>query len=117
MSDLDLSTQGGKQGNANLVYILYLVNFIIPFTGIVGVVMAYLGKDEADAVTKSHYINQIHIFWKGMLYSFIAVILCFIVIGIILLPLVLVWFVVRIIKGMNSLGKGEVYTQASSWLF
>lgn len=116
MSEFEVSPTGGNKGNANLIYILYLVSLLVFITSIVGVVMAYLNKDDADPVTKSHYINQIHIFWKSLLYSFVSVILMFVVIGIPMLLATVVWYIVRTVKGMNELGKGNAYPNPQSWL-
>ncbi len=116
MSDFEVSPTGGNKGNANLIYILYLVSIIVGITSIIGVVMAYLNKGEADEVTKSHYINQIHIFWKGLLYGLVSTFLIALVIGIPMLIATLVWYIVRCIKGMNELSKGNPYPNPQSWL-
>ena len=115
MSDFEVSPTGGNSGNANLVYILYLVGLLVGITSIVGVIMAYINKGEADEVTRSHYINQIHIFWKFLLYTFVSVILSVVLIGLITLIVAIVWYIIRIIKGMNALGRGEAYPNPQSW--
>lgn len=117
MSDIEVSTQGGSKGNANLIYILYLVSVVSGITALVGVIMAYIGMDEADDVTQSHYRNQIHIFWKGLLYGVISALLVMVVIGLPMLLATLVWYIVRTAKGMDKLSKGQAYPNPESWMF
>lgn len=112
-----VSMEPKDSGNANLIYILYLVSIVVGITAIIGVVMAYMAKDEAPDWLRSHYNNQINIFWKGLLYSIIGGILCVIMIGFIILLFALIWYIVRTVKGMQSLSRGEPYPNPSSWLF
>lgn len=115
--ELDISVNQGSAGNANLIYILYFASIIVGVTSIVGVVMAYLGRGEADPVTKSHYDNQIGIFWKGLLYMFAGILLSVILIGVLILLASFVWFVVRNVKGIQALSKGEPIANPRSWGF
>ena len=112
-----ISTNPGESGNANLIYILYLAGLVVGVTAIVGVVMAYMAKDAAPDWLKSHYHNQINIFWKGLVYSLVGIILAFILIGFLVLLFARVWYIVRIVKGMQSVSKGEAYPNPSSWGF
>ncbi len=84
-SEPPISTNPNERGNANLIYILYLVACVVGVTAIVGVVMAYMGKDEAPDWLKSHYHNQINIFWKALLYSVIGAVLSIILIGLLIM--------------------------------
>ncbi len=112
-----ISLNPGESGNANLIYILYLVGLAAGITAVVGVIMAYVSKDQAPEWLKSHYRNQIHIFWKGLVYSIIGVILCVILIGFLILLAAVIWYIVRVIKGMQALSKGEAYPNPESWTF
>lgn len=117
MSDFEVSTQGGSKSNANLIYILYLVSVVVGITALVGVIMAYIGMEEADDMTRSHYRNQIHIFWKGLLYSIVSALLVMVIIGLPMLLATLIWYIVRTVKGMDKLSKGQAYPNPDSWLF
>jgi len=116
-NETDISIQGGSSGNANLIYILYLASIIVGITGLVGVIMAYVGKGEADQVTLSHYQNQIGIFWKSFLFFVVSFFLMFILIGFITFLVALVWYIMRNIKGMQALGRGEAIANPGSWGF
>ena len=79
--------------------------------------MAYIAKDDAPDWLRTHYNNQINIFWKGLLYSVVSAVLCVILIGFLLLLLTLIWYVVRIVKGMQAISKGEAIENPGSWGF
>lgn len=113
----EISMQGGNAGNVNLIYILYLVSIAVGVTGLVGLVMAYIGKDGADELTTSHYNNQINIFWKTLLFSVISFVTMFILIGFLLMIATLVWYIIRVVKGMQALGRNEPIANPGSWGF
>lgn len=112
-----ISTNPNERGNANLIYILYLVAIAFGLTAIVGVVMAYMGKDDAPDWLKSHYHNQINIFWKGLLYMVIGAVLMVVLIGFLIMLAALIWYIVRIVKGMQALSKGEAIENPANWSF
>ena len=76
------NTFKGEAGNANLVYILYLVGVVVPFLPLVGVVIAYVVKSNASEWVQAHHRFQIRTFWIGLLYGFISLLLTMVVIGI-----------------------------------
>ena len=100
---------------ANLIYILYLIGLAVGITGIVGLVMAYMNRSTAPAWVQSHYTFQIRTFWIGILGSAIGVALIFILIGFVVLLAVLIWYVIRCIKGMQYVGRREAYPNPKSW--
>ena len=86
-------------------------------TSIVGVIMAYVNRSDAPQWLESHYRFQIRTFWIGMLYGFISMLLTSVVIGFALLLLVLVWWIVRCVKGMRALGERKPVENVESWMF
>ena len=112
-----ISVDPNTKGNANLIYILYLVGIVVGITPIIGVIMAYRGKGQGNAVLDSHYNNQIHIFWKGLLYSVIGIVLTAVLIGVLVLLAALIWYIVRCVKGMQALSAGQPIENPGSWLF
>lgn len=112
-----ISIEPGSRGNANLIYFLYIVAPVFfQMLALVGVVMAYLGKGKGDALVENHYRNQINIFWKMLLYCVVSGLLTFILIGLLLFLAALVWYIVRIVKGMQALVAGEMVENPGSWL-
>jgi len=99
-----------------IIYALYLANFIIPFTGLIGVIMAYINKGE-DNYLQSHYQFQIRTFWIGLLYAIIGALLTVVIIGWLILLFYFVWVIVRCVKGFKYLGKQEPMPEPTSWMF
>jgi uncharacterized membrane protein len=102
---------------ANIIYILFLVNIIVPFTALVGVIMAYVNKSDSPVFMQSHYQFQIRTFWIGVLYGFIGALLTAIFIGWLVLLFTLIWWIVRCVKGMQQLGKQAPMPNPTSWMF
>src|SRR5215470_12407262 len=97
--------QSGTGENAKIIYILYLVGILVGVTAIVGVIMAYVNKDTAPDWLKTHYQYQIRTFWISLLYWFVSCLLCFILIGFVLLVVVLVWWIIHCVKGLQGIEK------------
>ena len=98
---------------ALVIYVLYLIP--IGITHIVGLVMAYVARDTAPEWLRSHYTFQICTFWIGLLYFGIAGVLCVILIGFALLPVVAIWFIVRCALGLVRLSQRQPYPNPNSW--
>jgi uncharacterized membrane protein len=111
-----ISVDPSSKGNANLIYILYLVAIVAGITSLVGVIIAYISKGKGDPVLESHYNNQINIFWKGLLYSLIGVVLMAVLIGFLILLATLVWYIIRCVQGMQALSAGQPVENPGSWL-
>ena len=109
---------GAETGStAKIVYILYLASIIFGVTSIVGVIMAYLNSAQAPEWLKSHYRYQIRTFWIGILFGFIGALLTLVVIGIFVLLFVLVWLIVRCVKGLMALDKQQAMPNAGTWFW
>lgn len=99
------------------IYVLYLATIILPILPIVGVIFAYIFENDAKDYLKSHYHYIIRSFWLGFLYSLIAGISMIIGIGIVLIPLCLIWWVIRAAKGLKSLMRNQPVAHPETWLF
>jgi len=102
---------------AKIIYILYLVSLVLGVTAIVGLVMAYVYQGQGQAWVQTHYRFQIRTFWILILASFVALLLTFVVIGLVLWPLILVWLVVRCVRGIMTVDKQQPYPNPASWLW
>lgn len=105
------------QETAKIVYILYLVGLFFGITGIIGVVMAYINKDDAPSWLQSHYRFQIRTFWIGGLFLFIGSLLSIVIIGWFIILFWVVWLIIRCIKGMKSLALKQEHPNPTSWFF
>ena len=99
------------------VYILYLVGFLTGITVLVGLVIAYLQRGTTDRVCQSHFQFQINTFWIGLLYSVVGLLTIHFGIGALILIWWVIWTVVRCVKGLLLLNKGEPIPDPNSWLF
>jgi uncharacterized membrane protein len=95
---------------AIIVYLLYLAALINGLTAIVGVVLAYVKRDDVLGTPyESHFANAIEIFWIFLVGMVIAVPLCFVLIGIPLVVALYVWVLYRTIKGLVRASDGYPY--------
>lgn len=103
--------------NAQLIYILYFVSFAIGITVLIGVIMAYLNRGKAAEYVDSHYTWLIRTFWIGLLYAMISFALAIVLVGFLLMFAVVVWIVIRLVKGLQLLGRGEPVPDSQTWWF
>ena len=99
---------------AKLVYILYAVGLFVGITWVIGLVIAYVYRGDAPLDLKTHFTFQIRTFWFGLLASFISAITVPIVIGWFLGLAVLVWAIVRLVKGWKWLDEGRAVPNPAS---
>lgn len=93
--------------NLQVIYILYLASFFIGVSGIVGIVLAHLNQGKSAPWIESHYTWAIRTFWFGLLGSFVSFILMFVLIGWLTIFLVAIWAIVRVVIGLQKLGRNE----------
>lgn len=62
----------------NLAFVVYALMFVAPFvfgfTGLVGVIVAYVRRARAQAVTRTHYDFQIKVFWISVAIAVVGAI-------------------------------------------
>ncbi|MCF6298838.1 MAG: hypothetical protein L3J01_03060 [Thiomicrorhabdus sp.] len=100
-----------------IIYALYLASFIIPFTALVGVIMAYINKSDENTFLQSHYQFQIRTFWIGLLYLIIGSLLTLILIGWLVLLFYAIWLIIRCVKGFKYLNNQQPIPNPTSWMF
>lgn len=104
--------------NAQLVYCLYLISFVVGITGIVGLIMAYVNRGKGPAWVDTHYTYAIRTFWIGMLYSLLAVVAMFLLmgsVGMLLMLGVSIWVVVRCVIGLQKASAGQPVEMPDTW--
>ncbi|RUR39162.1 DUF4870 family protein [Vreelandella populi] len=97
-------------------YVLYLASFVVGFTSVIGVIIAYMYQGKGPAWLDEHYRYQIRTFWIGLLYGIIASVLTLVLIGFPLLLALAVWFIVRCVKGFKGLQEKRAPSNVGSWL-
>jgi len=117
MSEVAVENSSTTKASAKIVYILYMVGVMFGITGIVGVIMAYINKDDAPEWLKTHYQFQIRTFWIGALFMILGGILSIIVIGWFVLLFWVVWLIVRSVKGIKALDSEKAIENPTRWFF
>src|SRR5882724_8235109 len=62
-----------------LVYLLYLLGFVIHPASLVGLVLAFVNRDGASPLERSHYDFQISTFWRGLIMVVVGIVAAFVV--------------------------------------
>ncbi|WP_076419666.1 DUF4870 domain-containing protein [Colwellia sp. UCD-KL20] len=117
MSEEILENEPSSKNTAKIIYILYLIGLFFGITGVIGVVMAYVNKDDASQWLKTHYQFQIRTFWIGALYMFLGSLLSLVLIGWFILLFWVVWLIIRSVKGLKALDSNRAIENPTSWLF
>ena len=117
MSQVIVSRDPAQGRTATIIYVLYLIGLVIAVTHLIGVVVAYVYRNDGPDWVRTHYRFQIRTFWIGCLYAAIGFLTLHILIGGPILFLTLVWFIVRCVKGLRLLGRGDAYDNVASWLW
>jgi uncharacterized membrane protein len=113
-----------------VVYALYLLGFTNGLTFLVGLIVAYIYRQDAGPINASHYTFAIRSFWLSIWWFLIG--LALFLIGLALLVVLIgipmmiaggaimgavgVWFAVRAVMGLVYLLRGEAYPRPRSWL-
>jgi uncharacterized membrane protein len=99
------------RGTAILAYVLYLLGWpSLHLSTIVALVLAYVQRgDSRGTIWESHFSNVIETFWISLIVGIVAIPLCFIGIGFVVLAFLFVWFLFRTIKGLIRAIDGRPY--------
>lgn len=118
-SDVSEPTLGPRKESTmvTVVYVLYLVSFLTVLTAIAGLIIAYIKRGEADHVSVSHFTYQIRTFWIGLLFGVIGAITTPIGIGFVIFLALVIWLLVRCIKGLLANNDNRAIEQPETWLW
>lgn len=96
---------------AILGYILFLVGWpTLHMATVGGLILAYVKRPDArGTIWESHFSNMIETFWISLALAVVAIPLCFVLIGFVVLGLVAIWFFYRTIKGLIRAIEGQPY--------
>ena len=83
-----------------VVYILYALSYFFGITYIIGVIIAYVKKGDAESSwVKDHFRWQINTFWITLALGIVGTLTIFIGIGWLILVGSAIWNIYRIVKG------------------
>jgi uncharacterized membrane protein len=115
--DPDAQTRFRDEDAAKLVYILFFVGFFLPICALAGVILAYVKRDGAGAVARSHLDFQIRSFWIGLLGMVAAALLWVLLLGWAVSLLWVVWALARFITGLLALSDSRPVRDPETWGF
>lgn len=100
-----------------VIALLYLGSFVTGITALVGVVLAYVWKDEPgqEDWMQSHYAYLIRTFWIGLIGSVAGVILTVVLIGVFVLLATAALVIVRSIMSLLAAQKRAPMPNPASW--
>lgn len=109
-------SEANDSNTVKIVYVLYLIGILIPVMSIVGVVIAYVFRGDADNTLQSHYTFQIRTFWISLLFQLAGWLTIFIGLGWLILLGWVIWLIVRCVKGLRFVSKKLPYPNPQTWL-
>ncbi|MCJ2182085.1 hypothetical protein MTR62_05120 [Novosphingobium sp. 1949] len=120
MTDFDRPTSTGSNfefNNPTIICLLYFASFITGVTAIIGVVLAFVWRGEANADWElSHYQYLINTFWIGLVGSILGAMLIVVLVGVLILPAVWVLVIVRTVLSLLNAQKHQAMSNPGSWL-
>ncbi len=91
-----------------IIYILHCLIFFAGVTGLVGIIMNYLKRDEViGTIYESHFTWQIHTFWWSVLWFSIGFVTLLLGIGFFICFIAFTWWLYRMIKGVLNWVDGK----------
>ena len=109
---------GFDTNRPTIVSLLYLASFLTGITGLVGIVLAHVWRGEQhEAWMTSHYTYLIRTFWIGFAASIMAALLSIVLIGMLLFPVIAIWFGVRSVMSLMKAQRREPMPDPQTLLF
>ncbi|HTT80047.1 MAG TPA: hypothetical protein VMF86_10245 [Stellaceae bacterium] len=124
----------GEAATAQTVYVLFLVGLIFPLMPIIvlvtalavtpilgwlilayalppiiGLIWTYHERGDASAWVRTHFQMQSRTLWLGLLYGIVAAVATLFFVGWLIAVFILVWWIMRCIKGLNAISRGAPY--------
>ena len=91
-----------------IAYVTYAVGLLILFTPVVGVIMAYVKRDEAQGtIYASHIDYLIKTFWVSLIGMVLGMLTILILIGWLILAATGVWLIYRVVVGLIKLNEDK----------
>ncbi len=124
VSDIQQPGQQGQPTSAGgfdfnhptIISLLYLASPLLGVTALIGIVLAYVWRNEPHAEWESsHYRYLIRTFWLGLIGSAVSVLFMIVLVGFLLLAAVFVLVVVRCVLSLVNAQKQQPMPNAETW--
>lgn len=91
-----------------IAYVTYAVGLLILFTPVVGVILAFIKRDEAQgSIYASHIDYLIKTFWVSLVGTVLGTFTTLILIGWLILLVTAIWFIYRVVIGLIKLNEDK----------
>lgn len=115
-----VTNQGFDLNKPTIVALCYLAGFVLGFTGLVGVILAFVWKGEVAAEPSrsweaSHYTYLINTFWIGLIGSVVGFLLMIVLIGFLILIAAAVLVVLRSVLSLINAQKQLPMPEPDTW--
>ncbi len=109
--------QHKSNGPVLVAYLLMLVGTVTGIAAIIGVIIAYVVRgDVRGSYLETHCTFIIRSFWYAIMLVIIGGALALVFIGYLVLLFLLIWFIVRCIRGILQLGQGEAIDNPTGFM-
>ncbi|WP_196259463.1 DUF4870 family protein [Pelagibacterium limicola] len=100
-----------------VIWALYLGSFVTGISGLVGLILAYLKRDElAGTAFESHAVSAIRTFWIGLVAALVGLVLTIVLIGPLVMLAVAAWFLFRSVRGLVLAIDSKPIADPQGWL-
>ena len=91
-----------------IAYVTYAVGLLILFTPVIGVILAFIKRDEAQgSIYASHIDYLIKTFWVSLVGTVLGTFTTLILIGWLILLVTAIWFIYRVVIGLIKLNEDK----------
>ena len=91
-----------------IAYVTYALGLFIWFTPVVGVILAFIKRDEAQgSIYASHIDYLIKTFWVSLVGTVLGTFTTLILIGWLILLVTAIWFIYRVVIGLIKLNEDK----------
>lgn len=113
MEEHNVTTTTPSKDDCNLgmlAHLIALVGILIPFGSIIGPLVIWLVKRDSSAFVDAHGKEAINFNITVAIAGFVSMLLVFVLIGIVMLLVLLVFWLVCLIKASMAASRGEMYS-------
>lgn len=107
----------GTPGHARLIYWGFLLGLVLPGMNFIAAAFAAAARKGAGTLAEAHYHNQISIFLKSVIYVLTGLVFTYFLFGVVIIIAVIIWYTLRVLKGLGSLRACEPPANPDSWTF
>ncbi len=99
-----------------IVHGLYALGMLTGITALVGVILAYVKRADAQGtVYESHITYAIRTFWIGVTLLVTGIVLTFVLVGTVILALSTVWYLIRLVRAFVAAIEGRAIARPTGF--